>query len=73
MKKTTKFKQLVLDKTILMCPIAHDPLCAKIIEQTGFQVLASGGLACDAIKMGVPDTGILTLSILDCKFPSIYF
>ena len=40
MKKTTKFKQLVPDKTILMCPIAHDPLCAKIIEQTGFQVLS---------------------------------
>ena len=58
MNKTTKFKQLVLDRTILMCPIAHDPLCAKIIEKTGFQVLASGGLACDAIKMGIPDTGL---------------
>lgn len=67
MKKTTKFKQLILDKTILECPIAHDPLCAKIIEQTGFQVLSSGGLACDAIKMGIPDTGILTLTeMADC-------
>ena len=67
MKKTTRFKQLVLDKTILECPIAHDPLCAKIIEQTGFQVLSSGGLACDAIKIGVPDTGILTLTeMADC-------
>ena len=67
MKKTTKFKQLVLDKTILQCPIAHDPLCAKIIEKTGFQVLASGGLACDAVKMGVPDTGLLTLTeMADC-------
>ena len=67
MKKTTRFKELVLDKKILECPIAHDPLCAKIIEQTGFQVLASGGLACDAIKMGVPDTGLLTLTeMADC-------
>jgi methylisocitrate lyase len=67
MKKTTKFKELMLDKTILECPIAHDPLCAKIIEQTGFQVLSSGGLACDAIKMGIPDTGILTLTeMADC-------
>jgi len=67
MKKTTKFKQLVLDKTILMCPVAHDPLCAKIIEQTGFQALGSGGLACDAIRMGVPDTGLLTLTeMADC-------
>ena len=67
MKKTTQFKRLVFDKEILMVPIAHDPLCAKIIEQTGFQALASGGLACDAIRMGVPDTGLLTLTeMADC-------
>ena len=67
MRKTTRFKTLVLDRTILMCPIAHDPLCAKIIEQTGFQALASGGLACDAVRMGVPDTGLLTLTeMADC-------
>lgn len=52
MRKTTRFKELVLDENILMCPIAHDPLSAKIIEKAGFEVLASGGLACDAIKMG---------------------
>ncbi len=67
MNKTTKFKKLVFDKEILVCPIAHDPLCAKIIEQAGFQALASGGLACDAIRMGVPDTGLLTLTeMADC-------
>lgn len=67
MKKTTQFKRLVFDKEILMCPIAHDPLCAKIIEQAGFQALASGGLACDAIRMGVPDAGLLTLTeMADC-------
>ena len=67
MKKTTQFKRLVFDKEILMIPIAHDPLCAKIIERAGFQALASGGLACDAIRMGVPDTGLLTLTeMADC-------
>lgn len=67
MRKTTRFKKLVLDESILMCPIAHDPLSAKIIENAGFEVLASGGLACDAIKMGVPDTGLLTLTeMADC-------
>jgi len=67
MKKTTKFKKLVLNDPILLCPVAHDPLCAKIIEQVGFQAVASGGLACDAIKMGVPDTGLLTLTeMVDC-------
>ena len=67
MKKTTQFKRLVFDKEILVVPIAHDPLCAKIIEQAGFKALASGGLACDAIRMGVPDTGLLTLTeMADC-------
>jgi len=67
MNKTTLFKKLVLDEEILLCPVAHDPLSAKIIEKVGFQVVASGGLACDAIKMGVPDTGLLTLTeMADC-------
>lgn len=67
MRKTTLFKKLVLDEKILLCPIAHDPLSAKIIEKVGFEVVASGGLACDAIRMGVPDTGLLTLTeMADC-------
>jgi len=67
MEKASRFKQLVLDDPILLCPVAHDPLCAKIIEQVGFKAVASGGLACDAIKMGVPDTGLLTLTeMADC-------
>jgi 2-methylisocitrate lyase-like PEP mutase family enzyme len=67
MKKTTLFKKMILDEKILECPVAHDPMCAKIIEKVGFSAVGSGGLACDAIRMGVPDTGLLTLTeMVDC-------
>jgi 2-methylisocitrate lyase-like PEP mutase family enzyme len=29
----------LLAHEILMIPVAHDPLCAKIIERTGFKVV----------------------------------
>ena len=45
MKKTSLFKRYLQAKEILMIPVAHDPLCATIIERAGFKVLGCGGLA----------------------------
>jgi len=62
MKKTTRFKQYLLAKEILMIPIAHDPLCAKIIERAGFKVVGSAGYANSAALLGAPDVELLTLT-----------
>ena len=58
MKRTTRFKQYLLAKQILMIPIAHDPLCAKIIERAGFKVVGCAGYANSA--------ALLALQILSC-------
>jgi 2,3-dimethylmalate lyase len=62
MKKTSLFKQYLMAKEILMMPVAHDPLCAKIIERAGFKVVACGGYAASAALIGAPDVELLTLT-----------
>ena len=62
MKKTTLFKRYLLAKEIMMIPIAHDPLCAKIIERAGFKVVGCAGYANSAALLGAPDIELLTLT-----------
>jgi methylisocitrate lyase len=62
MKKTTLFKQYILAREILMIPVAHDPLCATIIERAGFKVVGCGGYANSAALLGAPDIELLTLT-----------
>jgi 2,3-dimethylmalate lyase len=62
MKKTTLFKQYLLATEILMIPVAHDPLCATIIERAGFKVVGCGGYANSAALLGAPDVELLTLT-----------
>jgi 2-methylisocitrate lyase-like PEP mutase family enzyme len=62
MKKTSLFKQYLLAKEILMIPVAHDPLCATIIERAGFKVIGCGGYATSAALLGAPDIELLTLT-----------
>ena len=62
MKRTTLFKQYLHANDILMIPVAHDPLCATIIQRAGFKVVGCGGYANSAALLGAPDIELLTLT-----------
>jgi 2,3-dimethylmalate lyase len=62
MRRTTLFKQLILDKEILVMPGAYDVVSAKIIEQVGFKAVSLGGGPASASILGKPDVGLLTLN-----------
>lgn len=62
MRKTTIFKNLVLDRKILVLPGAHDAMSAKIVEQTGFKAVTLGGYPASASILGKPDVSLLTLT-----------
>lgn len=62
MKKTTRFKKLVLDDEILILPGAYDALSAKIAEQTGFKAVTLGGYPASASLLAKPDVSLLTLT-----------
>lgn len=67
MKPTTRLRSLINDDPILVVPVVHDPLCARIAEQAGFLAIFSAGYANSAAFLGRPDVGLLTLTeMVDC-------
>jgi 2,3-dimethylmalate lyase len=62
MRKTTQFKALLTGPQILMIPVAHDPLCGKILQRAGFKVVGCAGYANSAALLGAPDIELLTLT-----------
>jgi methylisocitrate lyase len=67
MKKTTLLRELIADPQILVIPVVHDPLCAKIAEQAGIRAVFSAGYANSAAYLGKPDVSLMTLrEMVDC-------
>ena len=67
MKKTSLFKQYILDDEILIMPGAHDSLCARIIQQAGFKAVTMGGYSASATLLGQPDVSLLSFTeMTDC-------
>jgi len=62
MKRTSQFKKLMLDQSILMMPVAHDALSARIAEKSGFLAIAAGGYSNTASLLGKPDVSLLTMT-----------
>ena len=62
MRKTTIFKNLMLDPEILIYPGAYDSLSAKIVEQAGFKALGVGGYPASGSLLAKPDVSLLTLT-----------
>lgn len=60
MKKTSRLKQLILDKEILVMPGAYDSISAKLIENAGFQALQVTGYGVAGSRIGKPDVGLLS-------------
>jgi methylisocitrate lyase len=66
-RPTTRLRNLILAEPILVVPVVHDPLCARIAEQAGFSAIFSAGYANSAALLGRPDVGLLTLTeMVDC-------
>jgi 2-methylisocitrate lyase-like PEP mutase family enzyme len=62
MKKTTRFKKLVLDEEILVLPGAYDALSAKIVAQAGFRAVTFGGYGASGSLLAKPDVSLLTMT-----------
>jgi len=62
MKKTTKFRNLLAEKRLLVAPAAYDALSARIIEQAGFEIMAVTGYGLAASLLGKPDVGLITMT-----------
>ena len=69
MKKTTAYRNLIRAEEILLLPVAHDPLCAKIAQQAGFKAISAAGYSNSAAFLGQPDVSLMTLTeMVDCAW-----
>ena len=65
-ENSTKLRNLIENNSFLPIPSCFDALSAKLIEQTGFDVMFMSGFAASASRIGEPDLGVMTLTeVLD--------
>ncbi|WNM63142.1 isocitrate lyase/PEP mutase family protein [Candidatus Nitrospira neomarina] len=62
MKKTTRMKELLLDKRIAVVPSAYDGLSARVIQSVGFEAIHMTGSGSSASLLGAPDIGLATVA-----------
>ena len=66
MSCSTKLRDLIKNNSFLPIPSCFDALSAKLIEQTGFEVMFMSGFAASASRIGEPDMGVMTFTeVLD--------
>lgn len=61
-KATTRFRELMARKTISILPAVGDPFSAKIVAAEGYECVMTSGNASSAMRLGIPDIGLLTLA-----------
>ncbi|MEH2301648.1 MAG: oxaloacetate decarboxylase [Nostoc sp.] len=60
MSSSQKLRQLLTCPEIIVIPGVYDCLGAKLVEQTGFEVVATSGFGIAASTLGLPDYGFVT-------------
>lgn len=71
MKNTTKIRQLLQQKNLIVAPGAHDALTAKIIANAGFDAVYMTGYGQAASHLGCPDVGLLTMTEMAARAGAI--
>lgn len=61
-KPTMRFRALLARKGVVMLPGVGDPFTARMVAHEGFEALMSSGNASSAMRLGMPDVGMLTMS-----------
>jgi len=62
MNKTTRLKELINAKEILVMPGAYDCLSAMMVERAGFKAVQMSGYGFAASLLGKPDIGLMTFT-----------
>lgn len=60
--KVTALRRRLESSNIITMPCAFDALSAKLIEQAGFDVSFMSGFGVSAARLGLPDTGLITMA-----------
>ena len=59
---TSSLKAQIQSSELLLLPIAHDALSARLIEHAGFKAYSAGGFAITGCQYGLPDVGVVSFA-----------
>jgi len=62
MRPTTQLRQLLARPGALMAPGVADALNAKLVRRHGFEAVYMTGAGTSAVRLGMPDVGLLTMT-----------
>ena len=62
MRPTTKLRELIARPGALMAPGVADALNARLVARHGFEAIYMTGAGTTAVRLGMPDVGLLTMS-----------
>jgi 2-methylisocitrate lyase-like PEP mutase family enzyme len=62
MRTTTQLRQLIARPGALMAPGVADALNAKLVRRHGFEAVYMTGAGTTAVRLGMPDVGLLTMT-----------
>ena len=57
-----KLRELLARPKVLMAPGAADALTARLIAKHGFEAIYMTGAGTTAVRLGMPDVGLLTMN-----------
>lgn len=59
---TAAFRQLLAGPDVIMAPGTPDPFYARLVAHTGFPAVYMTGAGTTAVRLGMPDIGLLTMT-----------
>jgi 2-methylisocitrate lyase-like PEP mutase family enzyme len=62
MRPTTRLRQLLARPGVIMAPGVADALNAKLVARNGFEAVYMTGAGTSAVRLGMPDVGLLTMT-----------
>ena len=62
MKQTSRLRQLLAQPGAIMAPGVADALNARLVAQHGFDAIYMTGAGTSAVRLGMPDVGLLTMT-----------
>ena len=60
MSPADRLRQLLAQPDVVVTPGCFDALSAKLVERAGFGATFMGGFAVSAVRLGMPDTGLIS-------------
>jgi 2-methylisocitrate lyase-like PEP mutase family enzyme len=60
MMPADQLRTLLAQPGLLLMPGCHDAISAKLVEQAGFPTAFMSGFAVSAVRLGLPDTGLIS-------------